>query len=133
MKVLIRFRFQLKEGELTSPVTVNEINFCGDVVNSHFVKAEVPIFLIAIRHADVMPTVCISSSVAQPNVIAAVGEKKCERLIRSAQNPIGRACENSVLEKHWLLHSVSTTASSARYSVQVQHVTIFSDNRVTFS
>lgn len=52
---------------------INEIDLSWKVVNSHLMKAKVPIFLIAVRHANMMTAVAVSSSIAKPNVIVEVG------------------------------------------------------------
>jgi hypothetical protein len=69
-------------------MTVDEIDFRGDVVDCHFVEAEVPVFLITIRHVDVVSAVSVSTCISQPNIEAEISENESESFFRATKDPI---------------------------------------------
>lgn len=46
---------------------INEVDFRGQIVDRHFVEAEVPVLLVAAGHADVMTAVRVATSIAEPH------------------------------------------------------------------
>lgn len=112
---------------------VDEIDFRWKVVNCHLMEAEVPVFLIAVGHADMMTAVSVASRIPQPHVVAEISQNERESLLRSTQNPIGGAGENSMLEEDGLLGSIATPGATAWNAMNVQYVTVFCDHRMTFS
>lgn len=48
-------------------MVINEVDFRGQIVDRHFVEAEVPILLVAVGHADVMTTIRVASCIAKPH------------------------------------------------------------------
>lgn len=87
-------------------------------------KWKVPEFLIICRVGYVMSRVGVASQIRQPHVVAQIGENKCDSLLGTAQDPIGRWGQDAVLKKNRLTDGRIAASTSARNSMEIQQISI---------
>jgi hypothetical protein len=90
----------------------------GDVVVSHVLEGELPKLLVFIGIVfGVVPGVLIAATVAQPHVVASVGEHESRRLILIVDDPSVRTVDQPVLEDDGL----QALSNGATFSLDSEH------------
>lgn len=66
----------------------NVIDNGRNVVHAHLVPAKVPELVVALREIRIAIRVGVAANVAQPHVVADLGQQEGERVVRAADHPV---------------------------------------------
>lgn len=79
----------------------DEIDVSGNIILSHMVESEIPVFLIIDRQVHVFVGVDSATVVSKPNIMALVSQDACGCLVWRVKEPSACDVNQTMLEEDW--------------------------------
>jgi hypothetical protein len=108
------------------------------VIGAHLLPVEVPVVrslvvLVGVGvQSNVLTGVSVSARVANPHVVASIGDLEGRSNLRLVNDPTISAVEDAVLQEYWRLGAVRSLTNSSGDTPHSQNVVVFSGHGMRF-